>query len=194
MDTRRQARQVNSPEKIQEILAFKRQKQLRQILKLKKTRYYRVLNIFCIICVLIYCELIFCMFGPARYRQEHCVKAVADEFRGMNGKRRIIHFMSVYTENDRQYKFMVDEAIQLPLPNSVCYIGKDFLLNKEIKIMISTSVSEYRLWRVVPLVFLGFVVTLVTLLVFVYNMNLENYSLIAVSVLNAINLLYFVVV
>lgn len=194
METRKQNRQVNSPEKIQEILAYKRRKQIRQIIKLKNTGYYRVLNAFCILCVIVYCELIFCMYGPARYHEERCFKAVADEYRGMKGKRRIIHFMSVYTENDKHYKFMADEAIQLPLPQSVFYIGKDYLLNKEIKIMVSTSASEFRLWRVVPLVFLGFVVTLVTLLVFVYNMNLVNYSLIAVSVLNAINLLYFIVV
>lgn len=191
METKKQNRSPQSAEKIHEIMAFKRQKQLKQIIQLKRTKRYRILNIFNVLCVLIYCELIFCMYGPAYYVEERCVKAVADEYRGLSGKRRVVHFMSVYTQQDKHYKFMVDEAIQLPLPHSLCYIGKDFLLNKEIKIMISTSESEFRLWRVVPLIFLGFFVTLITLLVFVYNMNLINYSLIAVSILNAINLVYF---
>jgi hypothetical protein len=194
MDTNKQTRQASSADKIQQVLAFKKQKQIRQIIRLKNTKYYRVLNAFCVVSVLIYSELVFCMFGPARYYESICVKAVADEYRGLEGKKRKIHFMSVYTPDEKQYKFMVDEAIQLPLPNSVCYIGKDFLLNKEIKIMISTSTSEYRLWRVIPLVILGLIVTLVTILVFVHNMNQVKYSLIAVSVLNGINLLYFILV
>ena len=134
------------------------------------------------------------MYGPANYQTAICSKAHADEYGQLVNGKRSVTFMSVWDQNDKYYKFYVGEYMQLPKPNSTFYIGKDYFLRKEIKILVSTSESEYRLWRVTPLIFLGIFVTLITMLVFVNNMNLVNYSLIAVSLMNGMNLFYFIVV
>lgn len=191
---KKQARVPLTPEQIKDIIIYKRNKQTKQIEKLKKTTHYKILNIFNIISVIVYCEMVFCMYGPAIYTKEVCKKATIDQYERDAGPERVIQFMSVWNQDNEQYQLYIGENIQLPKPNSDFYIGRDFILQKEIKAMVSTSEAEYRLWRVIPLVFLGIAVSLITFLVFAHNMNLVNYSLIAVSLMNAINLLYFIVV
>lgn len=183
-----------SSEQIKEIIAYKRQKQLLGIEKLKKTKRYKILNVFNILSVMVYCEIIFCMYGPATYEVKTCVRANADAYGEIINGKRSIDFMTVIDENEKRYKFYVGDYIQIPKRNSQFYIGKDYLLRKEIKVMISSSTSEYRLWRITPLIFLGVFVTIITMLVFFNNMNMINYSLIAVSLMNALNLFYFIVV
>lgn len=183
-----------TPDQIKEIIAYKKAKATKQIEQFKNTRKYEILNLFNILCVVIYSEMIFCMFGPSTYESSIVKKANVDVFGDVINARRTVRFMSVWDANGKHYKFYVGENIQLPLPNSVFYIGKDYLLRKEIKVMVSTSSAEYRIWRVTPLLFLGLFVTVITMMVFFNNMNMINYSLIAISVLNAINLFYFIVV
>ncbi len=183
-----------TPEQLKEVITYKRNKQIIQIEKLKKTRRYKVLNVFNIISVLIYSEMIFCMYGPAIYTETKCSKAIVDEYERADGDEREIRFLKVWDEHNDEYKLYVSDQIQVPLPNSLMYLGKDFLFQKVVKVAVSTSDSEYRLWRVVPLIFLGISITLITFLAFANNMNMVNYSLIAVSVMNAINLMYFIVV
>jgi hypothetical protein len=189
---KKQPRVPLTTEQLKEVIVFKRNKQIRQIEKLKKTRRYKILNIFNIISVLIYSEIIFCMYGPAIYTQTVCTRAAAEEYERATGDEREIRFLNVWDANGEEYKLYVSDQIQVPLPNSVMYVGKDFLLQKVVKVVVSTSESEYRLWRVVPLIFLGISITLITFLVFANHMNMVNYSLIAVSVMNAINLFYFI--
>jgi hypothetical protein len=191
---KKQARVPLTSEQLKEVITFKRNKQTKQIEKLRKTRHYKVLNIFNIISVVVYCEIIFCMYGPAIYTQTICTKANVDEYERVSGKSRDIRFLSVWDEHHDQYKLYVTDQIQVPKPNSIMYLGRDFLLQKVVKVVVSTSESEYRLWRVVPLIFLGVAVTLITFLAFANNMNMVNYSLIAVSVMNALNLFYFIVI
>ncbi len=192
--SKKQSRVPLTSEQIKEVIIFKRNKQIRQIQKLKKTRRYKILNIFNILCVFVYCELIFCMYGPAIYHPGICTKANIDEYERNGENARDVKFLSVWDEHDAHYQLYVGEQIQVPLPKSVIYIGTDFLLQKELKMVVSTSEEEYRLWRVIPLLFLGIAITLITFLAFANNMNMVNYSLIAVSVMNGINLLYFIVV
>jgi hypothetical protein len=191
---KKQPRVPLTPEQLKEVIVFKRNKQIKQIEKLKKARHYKILNVFNIICVLVYSEIIFCMYGPAIYTQCICEKAVVDEYERSTSDGREIRFLNVWDSNGEEYKLYVADQIQVPLPNSVMYVGKDFLLQKVVKVVVSTSESEYRLWRVVPLIFLGISITLITFLAFANNMNMVNYSLIAVSVMNAINLSYFIVI
>jgi len=181
-------------EQVKEIIAYKKQKQLVAIQKLKKTKRYRVLNIFNVIAVIVYCEIIFCMYGPATYEVSTCVKANIDSYGEVINGKRSVDFMTIADQNQNRYKFYVGEYIQLPKPNSEFYIGKDYLLRKEIKVLVSTSEEEYIIWRITPLIFLGIFVTAITMLVFFNNMNMINYSLIAVSLMNGINLFYFIFV
>jgi len=189
---KKQPRVPLTPEQLKDVITFKRNKQIRQIEKLKKTTHYKILNIFNIICIIVYCEMVFCMYGPAIYTKDICTKANIDEYERDAAPARVIRFMSIWGESGNHYQMFVGENIQLPKPNSVFYVGRDFILQKEVKLMVSTSEAEYRLWRVIPLVFLGILVTIITFLVFAHNMNLMNYSLIAVSLMNAINLMYFI--
>lgn len=192
--SKKQPRVPLTPEQLKEVIIFKRNKQIRAIQKLKKTLRYKVLNVFNIMAVFVYCELIFCMYGPAIYSKGVCTKASIDEYERNGDTSRVVRFLSVWDENDTPYQLYVGESIQLPRPNSTIYVGRDFLLQKELKMIVSTSAEEYRLWRVIPLLFLGIMITLITFLAFANNMNMVNYSLIAVSVMNGINLLYFIVV
>jgi hypothetical protein len=191
---RKQVRVPLTSEQIREVIAFKRLKKFREVEKFKKTKKYKVLNIFNILCVAVYCEMIFCMYGPAIYETAICSKASVADYGAIVDNKRTINFMTVWDQQGKSYKFYVGEYIQLPKPNSVFYIGKDFLLRKEIKVMICTSACDYRIWRTTPLVFLGIFISVITFLVFANNMNMINYSLIAISWLNGINLLYFVVI
>jgi hypothetical protein len=192
---KKQPRVPLSSEQLKEVIIFKHNKQVKAIEKLKKTWHYKILNIFNIICVFVYCEMIFCMYGPALYHPLVCTKANVDEFnRGTGSQKDEVTFLSVWDQYDNRYQLYVADTIQKPQPNSTFYVGEDFLLRKEVKAMVNTSQAEYRLWRVIPLVFLGISITLITFLAFTYHMNMVNYSLIAVSVMNALNLMYFIVI
>ncbi len=190
---KKQGRTPLTAEQVKDIIAFKKQREQRLLLKFKKTKKYKILNVFNILCVVVYCEVIFCMYGPAKYTSYICEKATAEYGVLVNGKYTI-DYLNVLSTNGNYYKFSIGEHIQIPKPNTVFYVGKDFFLNKEIKGMVITSNNEYQLWRVKPLIFLGIFVTLITMLVFFHNMNMINYSLIAISWLNVINLLYFIVI
>ncbi len=181
------------PDQVKEIILRKKKREYFLIQKFKKTKRYKALNIFNILCVLVYSEIIFCIYGPARYENLICEKVSANYGPYVNGKATIRNLL-VYTNDGKTYLLSVDEYIQLPRPNTVFYLGKDYLLNKEIKAMVSTSSKEYRLRNDEPLIFLGIFVTLITMFVFYHNMNMINYSLTAVSIFNGLIMLYFIFV
>jgi len=182
-----------SAEQIREIIIRKKQREYKAVQKFKKTRRYKVLNVFNVLCVLVYCEIIFCMYGPVRYTHSTCVKATAEYGAIVNGKNTIRTLLIVNNTGD-VYRLTINDQIQIPRPGTSFYLGKDFILNKEIKAMVSTSLKEYRLRNDEPLIFLGIFVTLITMFVFYQNMNMINYSLTAVSILNAVNMMYFIFV
>ena len=115
---KKQARVPLTPEQIKDVIIYKRNKQIRQIEKLKKTTHYKILNIFNIISVMVYCEMVFCMYGPAIYTKDVCKKATIDGYVRDAGPERVIQFMSILSQNDSHYQLYIGENIQLPKPNS----------------------------------------------------------------------------
>src|SRR4051812_33712239 len=56
-----------SSEEVATVIAFKKRREQIRLRRLKGSLSYKALNIFNIICFFIFCELIFCYFGPCSY-------------------------------------------------------------------------------------------------------------------------------
>ncbi|MGE0569439.1 MAG: hypothetical protein AB7O73_15980 [Bacteroidia bacterium] len=186
-----QGRNSPTPEQIQQFIALKKAKRLKQIEIFKRTFRYKWMNVFNIICLVVYTEMIICTFGPSHYDEKICSKSRIKDFTKNGDNARVINRMTVWDENGKEYMFFVNEMIQPPVANSKFYVGKDFLMNKELNVMIETSSSKFRLWYALPFLFLGVMVSIVTFFIYLLNMNLFSYSLTAITLLNALNLAYF---
>jgi hypothetical protein len=186
-----QGRNFPTPEQIQQFIALKKAKRLKQIELFKKTFRYKWMNVFNVICLIVYTEMIICAFGPTHFEERVCTKSRIKDFTKNSENARVINRMIVSDESGKEYMFFVNEMIQPPAINSTFYVGKDYLMNKELKVMIETSSSSFRLWYALPFLFLGIMVTVVTFFVYLLNMNLFSYSLTAITLLNALNLAYF---
>ncbi|MDP3557850.1 MAG: hypothetical protein Q8T03_10780, partial [Bacteroidota bacterium] len=70
-------------------------------------------------------------------------------------------------------------------------VGKDFLLQREIKAYVNTSDDYYRIQAASPMLFLSVFLGIFSLIFFSYNLNQNIQSLIAISIINGITILAF---
>src|ERR1041385_3817490 len=56
-----------SHDEVAEIIAYKKRKEHERLTRFKKSRQYKILNIFNLACFFIYFELLFCFYGPCVY-------------------------------------------------------------------------------------------------------------------------------
>jgi hypothetical protein len=191
---KRPPRIPKTPEEVAEIVLLKRLREYKKLELFKKSLFYKVFNIFCVACFFIYCELIICFLGPCHYTK-HFSKNIAAEYNReiVNGER-MVSSLRVIDVSGKQYKLIVEEFIDVPEKISAFMVGKDFLLQKEIKATVSTSDNPYRIQKASPILFLSFFVGIFSFIFFSYNLNQNPHSLRAISVMNAITLFFFLLV
>lgn len=180
-------------EQVAQLLAFKKQKEIASINRFKKTTSFKCLNVFCVIAFGIYVELIVCYFGPCNYNIYE-VKEINARYNGVLNKKyeSQIGTLSITDTQNKLTTLVIDDFIDLPEKGTKFRIGKDYIFQKEVKAEMQGYQNSYRIQRFSPVLFLSSFICLLTVILFVYNLNQNPYSLRAISLINAIVLLAFI--
>ncbi|MDI1353382.1 MAG: hypothetical protein PSX36_00595 [bacterium] len=179
-----------SPEEVANVIAFKKEKERRRLVKLKSSLSYKLQNIFNVGCFFIYCELLFCYFGPCNY-QTHYSENVNGIF-GQEAKgdgTPILAEVDMSCLHGQTYKFIVDDYVKAPPKLGVFEVGKDFLLAKDIKGSFEGSADTYRIFSASPILFLSIFISVIMLIGIGYNLNENEYSLSGLTIVNSMTLL-----
>jgi hypothetical protein len=169
------------------------QKQIRQEkndLKFRQSSIYKYCNVFAVIAVFIYCELLLCYFfttNNTKYAIEHVVAYYGDTYK--NGQRIISSIEINKTLNVR-----VNDFIEIPKTGTLFKIGRDYILKKDLVCLFSDSKKSYSIVRSEPILFLSFFVMTLTLLLTYFNQNQKSYSLKVMTLINILSLLLFMIV
>ncbi|MCE3227741.1 MAG: hypothetical protein K0S32_2292 [Bacteroidetes bacterium] len=182
-----------SPEEVAELVWLKKIREHKKIERFKNTNSYKLFNVFNVVCFFIYCELVFCFLGPCHY-QTHYHTNVIVEYSNSHNHVPTISVIKVTDVNDKQYSFAINDMIEVPPKYAPFEVGKDFLLQKEIKGSVSSSEKQFRIQRASPILFLSVFVAIFSFIFFFYNLNQNPYSLRAITSINAITVFAFILI
>lgn len=186
---RRHRRNPLTPEEVADIIALKQRRAHVRLQRFKRTRLYKLLNIFSVICFFLYFELLICFFGPCIYVTHTAVKLQPNYGSEVNqAGERIVSDIEVYGENGARYIFIVKDFIAIPEARTPFFVGEDYLLRKELKGTFDDQDVTYRLFRASPVIFLSFIALAASVLGYMNNLNEHPYSLTAIAVLNGLTL------
>lgn len=192
---KRAPRNPLSSEEVSEIVAFKKYKQLVALVKFKKTKHYKYLNVFCIVSFFIYCELIFCFVGPCHYNS-HQIQQIAIEYNRdkTNELSNSIYSFKLYDVYEKFYQIIINDRIAEPIEGANFLVGKDYLFQKEIKVKFDKDGSSYRIKSAEAIIFLSCFVGIILVITFFYNLNQNPNSLNAIGLMNIITILCLLVI
>jgi len=186
---KRPRRNPLTSEEVAHIIAHKKKRELIILRKLKSSLYYKVLNVFNVSCIFIYLELLFCYFGPCHYQKHYSEKTVVHYGpRNSENGRLFIGDLDVYDVQGKEYKFVVEECIPPPANRIHYIIGKDFLLQKELKGVLDNSEKVYRLFSASPVLFLCIFISFISFFGYILNLNENIFTLSGLSILNFLTL------
>jgi hypothetical protein len=181
-----------TPEEVAELVEIKKIRAFNKVQRFKRSFKYKFLNCFNVFCFFVFCELIISFYGPCHY-QTHYSKNVLVTYgdkKNEAGKRKISDIV-IIDVHDKNYKLIVNEFIETPAKYTTFKVGKDYLLQREIKAYVNTSDDYYRIQDASPILFLSVFIGTFSLIFFSYNLNQNVHSLGAISIINAITLIAF---
>jgi hypothetical protein len=186
-----------TPEEVQEFIRFKKYKERARIERFKKTRTYKILNAFNVISIIIYTEIIFAFLGSCDFTPHYILSTNVYTGDEVIGGKRIYSSATFKMINGKEYDVSIRDTVSLPnLPNKYTpaklYVGKDWILRKEIKVRLEMGEKDYFIKRSFPLLFISILFGFVTFVLFGYNMNQHLYSIRVISFINAVCLLSFI--
>jgi len=185
---KRPRRNPLTSEEVSHIIAHKKKKELVTLERLKKTRYFKVYNIFNILCIFIYLEVLLCYFGPCHYQQHYSTSVVPHYGSGKSVNGKLFISDIDVSEGRMVYKFIIEDVIEVPAKTVRFVIGKDFLLQKELKGVFESSENAYRLFSASPVLLLCAMVCSISFFGFIMNLNQNAYALGSLSTLNFLTL------
>jgi len=188
-DRKRPKRNPLSGEEVANIIAHKRKGEIERRRKFKATPECRLQNLFCLACFFIYIELFFCFFGPCNYQTHYAVQVTAKYGEHDTPGLPVISDVSIVCAGGQTYDFIVEDRIPVPDRFSSFEIGKDYVLGKELKGILESSDTAYRLFSASPALLLSIIVTVVSCAAFIYDLNENSHSLRALTILNAFTIL-----
>lgn len=187
---RRHRRHPLTPEEVAEIVALKERRAHIRLHRFKRTRIYKMLNIFSVLCFFVYCELLICFFGPCRF-ERHVAMQVQPNYGNVFNEQgaQIVDDIEIIGENSRKYIFVTKDFIAIPAQGTEFFVGEDYLLRREMKGVFDDAERTYRLFRASPIIFLSLLALAACVLGFLNNLNEHPYSLTGIAVVNALALL-----
>lgn len=191
---RRAPRTPKSPEEIAELVLLKKIREYKKLQTFKKSFIYKSCNIFNVLCFFVYIQLIICFFGPANYQLHYCKGVRVNYGFGTDKGHRIISYIKLEDVNGKEYEFVINGHVEIPKKYSGFNVGKDFILQKEIKGNIAGSEEMFRIHRAGPLLFLSIFVSILSCIFFSYNLNQNPHSLRAITLINLVTLFSFCVI
>lgn len=187
---KRPRRNPLSSEEVSNIIAHKKKRELMILLKFKKSRIYKVMNVFNVLCIFVYFELFFCFFGPCLYQKYYSTNTVVHYSNPISLNNKLfISDVDIYGKGDQFHKVLVNDFIVPPEHDIVYLVGRDYLLQKELKGILEDSASSYRLFNASPILFLAVLATIISFFGFVMNLNENIYTLSGITSLNFLILL-----
>lgn len=180
-----------TPDEVKDFIKLKKYKERAKIERFKKTNTYKVLNVFNVICVIIYTEIIFAFLGSCNFTT-HYIKSVTSNYGSeIKGGKRVFGSALFTTVNDKEYEVGINDTIALPKKLTGLRVGSDWLLKKEVKVRFKKGGKDFYIKRSFPLLFISILWGIVTFVLFGYNMNQNNYSLHVITFVNFITMLSF---
>jgi hypothetical protein len=179
-------------EEVAHLVALKKRRAAKNMAAFKLSAAYRFCNVFNICCFFIYWELLFCFMGPCHY-ETHYSKSmrVKHGYHLSPAGKYIVSELQIVGLNDERYLLMVNDFIDTPPRQSGYQIGKDYILQKNLRAIVETSENSYRLRDASPIIFLSVFLIVISCISFFYNLNEQPHSLRAVAIINGITLFAF---
>jgi len=187
-----------SPEEVKEFIRFKKFKERAQIERFKKTRTYKILNAFNVICIVVYTEIIFAFLGTCSFTGHYIQSTNVYTGEETIGGKRIYSSAVFKMINGKEYDVSIRDTITLPATPGKIYtpaklfVGQDWILKKEIKIRMDQGEKDYYIKRSFPLLFISILFGFVTFVLFGYNMNQHLHSIRVISFINSVCILSFI--
>ena len=178
-------------EEVQDFIRLKKHKERAKTERFKQTKTYKVLNVFNVICIIIYTEIVFAFLGSCNFTTHYIQSSNIYFGEELKGDKRVFSSVVFKTVNDKSYDVGVHDTCPLPKDFAGLMVGSDWLLKKEIKVRFKKGGKDFYIKRSFPLLFISILWGLVTFVLFGYNMNQNNYSLNVVSFVNLITMLSF---
>jgi len=107
------------------------------------------------------------------------------------GNGNVLNEVILTDTEGKKYEFVVKEEIAPPEKYSSFYVGKDYILQKELKGGFAGSERTYRIYTTGGIVFLSCFVGIFSLILFSYNMNLHLHSLRSITAINFLTIAGF---
>ena len=187
----RPPRTPKTPEEVANLHLYKKFREYKKVENFKKTGFYRICNLFNIISFFIYVELVMCFFGPCHWQQHYCTQVKAEYGNSYKGNGNVLNELILTDTEGKKYEFVVKEEIAPPEKYSSFYVGKDYILQKELKGGFVGSERTYRIYTTGGIVFLSCFVGIFSLILFSYNMNLHLHSLRSITAINFLTIAGF---
>jgi hypothetical protein len=189
---KRPPRQPLSPEEVLEFIYRKKISQQKATERFKKTRTYKYLNVLNVISIIIYSELFVCFFFSNCNFQGHYIKTInkfiTTEFKS---EKRVYSSALVTSFSDLTYDISIQDTINFPDPNTRFIVGRDWILQKEMKLRFDSIDTYYSIRRSFPLLLVSVITGTMTFVLFGYNLNQNKYSLQVMSFINAFAIISF---
>jgi hypothetical protein len=180
-----------TPEEVQDFIRLKKHKERVKTERFKRTKTYKVLNAFNVICIIIYTEIVLAFLGSCSFTT-HYIQSNNSYFgEEIKGGKRIYSSVVFKTVSNKEYDIGVHDTVRLPENFSGLLVGSDWILKKEIKVRFKRGGKDFFIKRSFPLLFISILWGIVTFVLFGYNMNENNYSLNVVSFVNLITIFSF---
>jgi hypothetical protein len=176
-----------SPELVASLVWQKQLKQEKNDAQFRRSPVYRYCNVFAILSVFIYCELLICYFfitDNTTYAVEKSLAHYGDTYK--EGKR-IVSSLEINTH----LKVRVNDFIDVPEKGTLFKIGRDFILQRDLVCLFPGSKKTFSIIRSEPILFLSFFVLVFTFVLTYYNQNQKSYALKVMTLVNALSLLLF---
>jgi hypothetical protein len=180
-----------TPDEVKDFIKLKKYKERAKIERFKKTNTYKVLNVFNVICIIIYTEVIFAFLGSCNFTTHYIKSNTFNYGSEIKGGKRVFSSVVFTTVNDKEYEVGVNDTSALPKNFTGLRVGSDWLLRKEVKVRFKKGGKDFYIKRSFPLLFISILWGIVTFVLFGYNMNQNNYSLHVITFVNFITMLSF---
>ncbi len=170
---RRPHRTPPDPEELARRLARREQLRIYKLQIFKSSLTFKVFNLLNVCCFFIYWELIFCFWGICHFK-EIVPERMETKYRAKTDSRgfkyiREINLLWYQGKND---KIIVEDFVPVHDSQKLrIRTGKDFILQKDLKVKLGDGNKTYRLHHASPLMFLCILLILVNSVVYGFNMN-----------------------
>jgi hypothetical protein len=189
---RRPPRQPLSEEEVVGFIRFKKFQKQKAIEHFKKTKRYTFLNVFNLLSLVVYTELIISFFGFCAFHSES-IQSVNPYFTSNSkGPERECSSMVIHTGTEEPFDIQVNDVIDIPKAGTYFFVGKDMIMQKDVVASFRARGKSYIIRQAFPLLFISCLLSISTLICYGFDMNHHSFSLTSTAVINAISLLSFI--